>query len=113
MTQKQKDNLASVINAAIERYPLEDIADVFIDQITDYKERRKVANSLMNNSLFMDEFLGELWGKKLDWDQEERLISAAEQYGTFIKITSLVQQIRVDEFLEDLKANPYQLKLIA
>ncbi len=43
----------------------------------------------------------------------ERMIDLTSEKGVFIKINSLAERIKVEEFIEELTVNPYQLKLIA
>jgi len=43
----------------------------------------------------------------------ERMIDLTSEKGIFIKINSLAERIKVEEFIEELTVNPYQLKLIA
>lgn len=113
MTNEQRENLANVINAAIERYPVENIAEIFMEQITGWKDKQKVATALQIDSDFTDEFMYCLDEYKMSADSVDKCIKIAETKGRFIKTDSLAQEIRVNEFLEYLAANPYQLKLIA
>lgn len=113
MTQVQKDNLASVINAAIERYPLEDIAEVFIDQISSWKDKQLIAKGLQTDIDFSCEFLDIIDTYKIDDHLKDRIISMAEHWGTFIKPCSLAEETKIEAFMDELKQNPYQLKLIA
>jgi len=67
------------------------------------------ADGLLENML--DEIY---YGRATANDEEiERMIDLTSEKGVFIKINSLAERIKVDEFIEELTVNPYQLKLIA
>ena len=86
-SQKRYARLTKLVNACLEKFSEDEMLDVFSKETgNEYIEKKDT-----------DEMIFEL-----EW----------EGYCVF-KAESLAEQIRVESFIEDLKENPYQLKLIA
>lgn len=75
------------------------------------------AIAVQNNSCFVGDILEEIDNGKISLSDEERETMVEITYknidGQFVKIGSIAEQMKLDDFLADLEANPYQLKLIA
>ena len=90
--------------------------------ITQYKHRLNSAIdefeittliALQNKELFSD-MLNEIKYDGLTEYHAETMSEMLEMNGYFVmKCTSLAEQIKADEFREEMKINPYQLTLIA
>lgn len=61
-----------------------------------------------------DDILFNMWAGKIvvsDY-QRDKMIDITSKDGVFLRVTSLAEQMRIEQFGAELKANPYQLQLI-
>lgn len=94
----------------IEKY-INRFKDRLNDRISEFEITAKIA--LQNNELLSD-MLYEVKYDGLKADDEDTVKCMLEMAGYFvISAPSLSEQIKVEDFLQGLKANPYQLQLIA
>ena len=94
----------------IEKY-INRFKDRLNDRISEFEITAKIA--LQNNELLSD-MLYEVKYDGLKADDEDTVKCMLEMADYFvISAPSLSEQIKVEDFLQGLKANPYQLQLIA
>jgi len=103
-----EDNLQEV-EKYIERFKIR-----LIEAIDTFKITAEIA---LENESLTEDILDEIYfGHAVASEYEiERMkdIVESENKGSFVRAESLAEQIKLDEFINELNENPYQLKLIA
>ena len=65
---------------------------------------------------FTEDFLFDIWAEKIPVDEynlDKMRDTVCEQTSSvFIEAKSLAEKIKVEEFIQELKGNPYQLKMV-
>ena len=85
--QKRKERLSKLINACLEHFTESEMIEAFNEETNEEYELKK---------------------------GNEKMISELEYEGyTITKFDSLVQEWKFNDFMEQLKENPYQLTLVA
>lgn len=118
--QEEMDELADELGLSEETIlRLEKIVDKFKGELNKAVDLFEVTPqiALQNDCDFLETMLDEVYYERLPLSEPERErmidITCDGKGGQFIKINSLTEQIKLDEFLNELAENPYQLKLIA
>lgn len=94
----------------IEKY-VNRFKDRLNDRINDFEVTAKIA--LQNNELLSD-MLDEVKYDGLTETDAETMKDMLEMHGYFVmKAPSLAEQIKIEAFIDEMKANPYQLTLVA
>jgi len=120
----EAENEIDMLNESIDELDLpEDMVLAIEKKINEFKARLMDSISLfeitteiaIDEDCLLENMLDEVYyGRAIANETEiERMIDLTSEKGVFIKINSLAERIKVEEFIEELTVNPYQLKLIA
>jgi len=84
-------------------------------QIRSFSITAEIVMNDDNNKEIMDDILWDMWLGKIPVSdyQIDKMIDITSKEGVFIKTSSLVEEMKIETFLEEMKSNPYQLKLIS
>lgn len=119
------ENEMDDLQYAIDRIDLPEDAVLEIEKIINiYKERigwaidafKVTCEMALNEDELLEEMLFEVryGGKHIAGERAiDIMIDITSDKGVFVKADSLAERMKLDEFIEELTANPYQLKIIA
>ncbi len=103
-------NILKTIEEAVEEFKQE-----LNTQIRSFSITAEIVMNDDNNKEIMDDILWDMWLGKIPVSdyQIDKMIDITSKEGVFIKTSSLVEEMKIETFLEEMKSNPYQLKLIS
>lgn len=86
----------------------------FKDRVNDAINNFEVTAEIAAKDVDLDDFLSQNKYDGLKEDDANTMKDMLEMEGYFVmKAPSLSEQIKIEAFMEDMKANPYQLTLVA
>lgn len=112
---KKQEKLNQLMQLALERYSAEEILSSLLDNVSGYKTMRTLAEVIVPDEYLMDEIVFTAkYSDKLSTEAIEGFKDALEFKGyECIDCSSLAIQYKVEQLLQEIESNPYQIKLIA